>query len=286
MDGLWEAACAAAGRGWPVFPTQPGAKRPAIAEWERRASTDAGRIRCWWVRCPSANPAVATGPAGLVVVDLDDATRHGQAGCLPGALRHGAGVLARAAREAGTAVPATFAVRTPNNGVHLYFAAPAGVRLGNTQSRVGPLVDTRAHGGYVLAAGAVTSDGRYEVACEAPVRPLPDWLLHVLTPPTPVDTPVSVAQEHATAYVRAALAGEVRRVRDAVPGTRRLSLLRAAARMGRLPELDEAVITAALRAASDRHVAEGAYSLAERERAIADGVAWGRLHPRRISHFS
>src|SRR4051812_17248894 len=60
-----------AGLGWPVFPLRPGTKRqPAVKDGEHRASTDPDRIR----RCWSAdrwNIGLATGPAGLVVVDLD-----------------------------------------------------------------------------------------------------------------------------------------------------------------------------------------------------------------------
>lgn len=276
---LVEAALAALRRGWPVFPALLGAKRPAVPDWEHRASTDPHRIARWWAEHPHANPAIATGPAGLVVLDLDDGTGHGHP-----VAGHGKHTLTLAARAAGERVPwHTYTVRTPNNGLHLYFTEPAGTPLHNTQGRLGPLVDTRARHGYVLAAGARVGEGRYEPVLDAPVAPLPHWLADALTPPEPTDTPVTVRDGDLGSYLRAALAGEAHRVRTALPGTRRFSLLRAAARMGRLPSLDEALIVETLRAASDRHVADGAYSEKERQRAISDGITWGRRHPRRIT---
>jgi Bifunctional DNA primase/polymerase, N-terminal len=64
------AALTAAERGWHVFPLVPDAKRPAVEDWEGRATTDPTRIR----RCWSAGPygvGIACGPSRLVVVDLD-----------------------------------------------------------------------------------------------------------------------------------------------------------------------------------------------------------------------
>lgn len=276
---LVEAAMAAIRRGWPVFPTRPGDKRPAVHEWERWACTDPHRIARWWAEHPHANPAIATGPAGLVVLDLDDGTGHGHP-----ARGHGKHTLARAAAAAGERVPwHTYSVRTPNNGLHLYFSEATGVELHNTHGRLGELVDTRARHGYVLAAGARIGANRYEPVVDAPVAPLPRWLAAALTPPQPTDTPVALRDGDVGAYALAALSDEARRVRTAVPGTRRYSLLRAAARMGRLPGLDNALITETLRAASNRHVTEGAYSDQERERAISDGIDWGRRHPRPIA---
>jgi Bifunctional DNA primase/polymerase, N-terminal len=62
-----------AARGWHVFPIIPGAKRPPVVDqWETRASTDPERIRRWWQHIPYSI-GIATGPSGLVVVDLDTA---------------------------------------------------------------------------------------------------------------------------------------------------------------------------------------------------------------------
>src|SRR3981081_55957 len=60
-----------AAMGWHVFPLAPGTKRqPAVKDWENRATTDPDRIRRCWT-ADRWNIGVATGPSGLVVVDLD-----------------------------------------------------------------------------------------------------------------------------------------------------------------------------------------------------------------------
>jgi hypothetical protein len=73
-------------------------------------------------------------------------------------------VLAQLAAEADAPVPAdTFTVETPGGGRHLYFWAPLGVELRNTQARLGWRIDTRADG--VVAAVGVSS--RASVLIEA-----------------------------------------------------------------------------------------------------------------------
>ena len=64
-------------RGWHVFPITPGAKKPPVIDrWETRASTDPDQIHRWWRHIPHSI-GIATGPSGLVVVDLDT-RKHGQ----------------------------------------------------------------------------------------------------------------------------------------------------------------------------------------------------------------
>ena len=60
-----------AAMGWHVFPLAPMTKRqPAVKDWENRATTDPDRIRRCWA-ADRWNIGIATGPSGLVVVDLD-----------------------------------------------------------------------------------------------------------------------------------------------------------------------------------------------------------------------
>ncbi|WP_442941146.1 bifunctional DNA primase/polymerase [Nocardia sp. NBC_00403] len=65
-----------AGRGFHIFPLHPGSKVPAIKHWEDAATRDLDRIQRWWRRWPADNIAVACGPSGLHVLDLD--TSHDQ----------------------------------------------------------------------------------------------------------------------------------------------------------------------------------------------------------------
>ncbi len=233
---LVDDAQAAAGRGWRVFPLVPGRKQPrkAATDWETSATTSPERIARWWAGHPADNVAVATGPSGLVVVDLDvprpgDTPPPPWAGCASGA-----DVLDRLARSAGAHVPATFTVATPSGGRHLYYAAPGGAPLRNTSGRAGWKVDTRAAGGYVVAAGSELPAGRYELVDDRPPVALPGWLARLLAPPTPARPPAPRRPpSRRRGYVAAALAGEVARVLDAGPGARNDALNRAAWNLGR-----------------------------------------------------
>jgi bifunctional DNA primase/polymerase-like protein len=125
-------------RGWHVFPITPGAKKPPVVDrWEARASTDPDQINRWW-HAPFTI-GIATGPSGLVVVDLDTA-KPGEA--VPGrwaalGISSGTGVLRALARQHDTTITPTYAVTTPSGGWHLYYTAPAGAQLRNTQAVIG-----------------------------------------------------------------------------------------------------------------------------------------------------
>ncbi|MFF9677585.1 bifunctional DNA primase/polymerase, partial [Streptomyces eurythermus] len=189
---LLRAALDAAERGWHVFPLRPGTKRPALhgektctrtgpcaaghRKWEQRATTDPDRIRAAWSRAPF-NVGIAAGPSGLVVVDLDTPEHKGSSDVPCGAATFGA-----LCERAGHTVPTTYRVRTASGGTHLYFTAPAGVQLPNTAGTVAKSVDTRAVGGYVVAAGSIVPAGRYEALNAAVAAPLPGWLLNILRP--------------------------------------------------------------------------------------------------------
>ncbi|MGY4103932.1 bifunctional DNA primase/polymerase [Nocardia sp. R16R-3T] len=83
----------------------------------------------------------------------------------------------------------TFTVVTPG-GLPLYFRAPAGFELRNTAGRLGRLIDTRAHGGYVVAPGSIVGARRYRILRDKQVVELPRWLVHRLMPaPSPTATP-------------------------------------------------------------------------------------------------
>ena len=69
---LLRAALAYAGRGVPVFPCEPGAKRPLTRNGHWDATTDRRAIERWWRRQPSANIGLPTGKkSGIVVLDVD-----------------------------------------------------------------------------------------------------------------------------------------------------------------------------------------------------------------------
>ncbi|MCX4455255.1 bifunctional DNA primase/polymerase [Streptomyces sp. NBC_01728] len=241
---LLAAALSAAGRGWHVFPLRPGTKRPALhgeaacprtgacagghRKWEQRATTDPDRIRATWSRGPF-NVGIATGPSGLLVVDLDMPKDNSNGDAPDGAATFGA-----LCERTGHAVPDTYRTRTASGGQHLYFAAPAGARLANTAGTIAPLVDTRAWGGYVVAAGSITPAGPYEAISGPEAVSLPSWLLSILKPaPKPVQAPPVPVTVQSRRYADTALGNEVRNVSGAQLGQREARLFRAARAMGR-----------------------------------------------------
>ncbi|MGW1034831.1 bifunctional DNA primase/polymerase [Streptomyces antibioticus] len=241
---LLSAALDAAARGWPVIPLRPGGKRPALhgessctgrgecaaghRKWEQRATTDPDRIRTAWAAGPF-NVGIATGPAGLLVVDLDVPKGKGSSDAPCGATTFKA-----LCERAGHAVPATYRVRTASGGAHLYFTAPDGVRLTNTQDLLGPHIDTRAGGGYVVAPGSTTTAGAYEVTDPAPVAPLPGWLLTLLRPAPGPARPLTLAvPRNANRCATVALEREQARIEQAPEGMRERTLFEAARALGR-----------------------------------------------------
>jgi len=162
-----------ASRGWAVFPLAPGTKRPAIREWEHRATTDPKRIKGCWYAGAGYGIGIATGPSRLVVLDLDPADTADEP--------DGAGGLAALTAARGVQLAATFTVTTPRGGTHLYYRTPPGVRLRNTAGTLAPHVDTRAEGGYVVAPGTILPNGGYELLDDTNPPELPAWLVQALT---------------------------------------------------------------------------------------------------------
>lgn len=242
-SALLPAALDAAARGWPVHPLVPDGKRPALhgeractgrghcagghVKWEQRATTDRARIECCWA-VAAFNVGIATGPAGLVVVDLDMPKTKDSSDTPSGVTTFQA-----LCERAGQPVPATRTVRTARGGQHLYFLAPDGIRLHNTQNLLGPNIDTRAWGGNVVAPGSITPDGIYEVILDAPVAELPAWLLTALTP-APAPAPVRLAPPRfGNRLANAVLERETAAVANSQEGGRNTQLLTSARAVGR-----------------------------------------------------
>ncbi|GAA4874353.1 bifunctional DNA primase/polymerase [Pseudonocardia benzenivorans] len=304
--GLLAAALDAAGRGWPVFPLHPATKRPALhghtrcpgtgpcagadghRGWEQRATTDPDRINAAWAAGRAFNIGLATGPAGLVVIDCDTQRDPDEA---PPAEWAGAGggldVLRRLADQAG-ALPATFTVATPSGGTHFYYRAPAGAELRNTAGLLGWKIDTRAHGGYVVAAGSTTPAGAYTVTDARDPVELPGWLFARLRPPPPPAIPagpIRTGTGRRARYLDAALRAETARVHDAPASQRNASLYVAAVALGQLVaggSLTEPEARAVLTSAAARHLALRAYSPRQAEQTITSGLRAGAKRPRRI----
>ncbi|MET8632837.1 bifunctional DNA primase/polymerase [Streptomyces sp. NPDC004680] len=289
MSGdLLTAALEAAGRGWHVFPLRPGGKPPALhgersctrtgecarghLKWEQRATTNPDRIRTAWSRAPF-NVGIATGPSGLLVVDLDVPKDNGSSDAPDGATTFGA-----LCERAGHTVPDTYRTRTPSGGGHLYFTAPSGVRLPNTAGTVADSVDTRAWGGYVVAAGSITPAGRYEALCDRLAAPLPEWLHTILKPaPKPPQGPSEALAGQSRRYADVALSNEAQNVATAQHGAREAALFRAARALGRFVawgDLPRHVVEQALQEAGEA----GGLSASECRSTLRSALNWSITH--------
>jgi len=157
MTSLLDAALAHAAAGFHVFPCVPNGKTPAVKGGFTLSTTNPDTIREWWEKNPDYNIGIATGLSGLLVVDLDD--KNGKTGSETWATLPG--------------TPQTYEVRTPSGGRHLYFD---GEGRSTSESALGPGIDTRGRGGYVLAPPSVVGGRHYEVASGSDIAPLPQWL--------------------------------------------------------------------------------------------------------------
>jgi hypothetical protein len=306
------AAMAATEHGWRVFPLRAGSKHPALhgtdrcpgtgdcrdghrTPEQRAVATLSGRDRNGW-RVKGWNVAIATGPSGLLVVDLDvpkpeDKPRPDAWNML--GINEGRDVFAVVCEQAGQPVPwDTYTVRTPSGGTHLYFTAPQGVQLRNTGGDrgrgLGWKVDTRAWGGHVVAPGSVVDGQPYSVENDTAPRPLPQWLRERLTPPTlpkAPTAPVARVQGRRRAFLQAALDGEVKRVTSA-QSERNWALYHASVALGQLVaggSLSEQDVRATLLAAAAGHIADGAYSERQAHLTITSGLRAGAARPRRVA---
>ena len=134
-----------AAKGLPVFPLQPGGKKPLPgSNGFKDATTDVDKIKELWAAHPDANIGMPTGiQSGLWVLDIDGPVGSASLTELEGEL----GVL-----------PETRDQATGGGGTH-YFFEWTGREVRNKQA-LRPGVDVRGEGGYVVVAPSVHASGR------------------------------------------------------------------------------------------------------------------------------
>jgi hypothetical protein len=282
-QALSRAAHQLADQGFKVFPLVPGRKVPAVEDWEAAATTNHLTIARTWQQTPW-NIGVATGPSGLLVVDLDlpkTADDKPPAAWATQDAATGADVLALIAADHHTTLPATHEVATASGGRHLYFTQPHDQQLPNSAGRIGWKIDTRGHGGYVVGSGSVIGHRHYTTSCNLLPCPLPGWITQLLTTSAPAtaSTRPAPAQRHTDAYAQAALTGELDKLLAATEGRRNHALNAAAFALGQLVTaglLDQTTTRNELATAATRI----GLPQAEANRTITSGLTAGARHPR------
>jgi hypothetical protein len=147
----------------------PG-KHPRTYTGLKEATTDITQILKWFRQNPDANVGGITGEvSGVLVVDVDPKSG-------------GDLTLTDLIDAYGDEWLETRQVRTGSGGFHFFYEYPKGLDLRNTAGKIGPGIDTRANGGYVVLPSSLHTSGKhYELIDDARPRPLPEWLLERLT---------------------------------------------------------------------------------------------------------
>jgi len=265
---------------WPVFACAAN-KRPVTEHGLKDATTDPATVAEMFRRPGAAMIGVPTGRAsGFFAVDLD--VKNGGAGLeWLEANRH--------------RLPRTRTHRTQSGGLHLLFAMPAHRAIRNSASKIGPGVDVRGDGGYVV----VPPSAGYSIADDAMPAEPPEWLLDLLDPPRPAEPPRAPARlrddGRGSPYALAALSEECDAILTAGFGSQEHTLNAAALKMGALAaggEIDAAYARESLISAGNGMASQPGREpwtpqevQAKVERAFRDGMARPRnAPPREVRH--
>ena len=156
-------------RGFEVFPLAVGSKKPPKgSNGLTDATSDVAQIAEWCREHPLANIGLRTGPgSGICAIDLDP---------LKGGFDS-----ERRLRAEGKTWPETPIQRTRSGGRHIILQHHPLIVTGS--DRLGPGVDFRARGGYIVAAPSIVGGKRYSWLTWPPggPAPVPQWLLDHLT---------------------------------------------------------------------------------------------------------
>lgn len=213
--------------GWKVLVLAAGSKVPAIKGGAgfKDATDDSATVDKWAKTYPKANIGVATGSSsGIIVIDIDP--RNG-----------GFDSVAKLAGK-GMVFPPAPEARTGNNGRHLIFAYNPSIKA--SKDRLGPGIDVKTDGGYIVAAPSVIAKsdsgpgGEYRWVRE-PVKSLPRlpaWAIEALRPKA---RPVPKFERVATSdTARRSLEGMASRLAGSAKGHRNNLLNWAAYTAGQL----------------------------------------------------
>lgn len=144
---LLDAALRYASLGWEVFPLAARSKVPRRgSRGLLDATSDAETVREWWSKDPNANIGLNVGRSGLVCVDVDP--RH-----------NGDATWSELVSELGEEVSRTVASATGGGGSHFLYRRN-GKPVRSVDGALGPGVDTKSEGGYIVLPPSIHPNGR------------------------------------------------------------------------------------------------------------------------------
>ncbi len=143
--------------GFKVFPIKKGGKTPALkGSWKKHGTKDKVKISSWVKKGYNLAGIV---PDGIIIIDADE--KNGGFKSL---------------QNLGLNYTNTTVVASPN-GYHIYYnfkdiKSLEGLR--QTTNTLGPGVDIRIKGGYIVVAGSTRPDGDYDFLYEQGIKKLED----------------------------------------------------------------------------------------------------------------
>jgi Bifunctional DNA primase/polymerase, N-terminal/Primase C terminal 1 (PriCT-1) len=221
----------------------------------RDASSDAKTVESWFQEA-RINVGIATGAvSGIVVLDIDP--RH-----------DGDETVAVLEQEQGP-LPHTWRFMTGGGGEHILFRHP-GAPVSNSAGKIGPGIDVRADGGYIVAPPSQHISGRpYAISVDhhpddVQLANLPAWLLRRLLPESAATKPAPEPARDWRSTVSAVIAeGERNRtlaslsghlLRNRINPWVALDLLQAWNRTHCCPPLAETEVLATVRSIARREI--------------------------------
>ncbi|MGI9071023.1 MAG: VapE domain-containing protein [Bryobacteraceae bacterium] len=155
--------------GWPVLPLN--GKLPITERGSKDATTDVELIQRWWAKWPKANVGIATGH-NFFALDVD--------------IKSSGDETIEALEAKHGKLPDTIQQITGSGGRHFLFRLPVYKAIKNSASKIGPGLDIRGEGGYIVAEPSIhpvtkhpyAFDGLKEIE-EQELLEAPDWLLEL-----------------------------------------------------------------------------------------------------------
>lgn len=157
-------------------------KHPAVA-WARyqRTAATPDQIRAWFEGpYVSYGVGIVTGAvSGFIVVDVDEG---------PGKV---GGETLNDLQFLNGDLPFTVMARTGGGGRHVFLSHPRDIWVTTGRNVLGPGVDVRGDGGFIVASPSMHESGRLYLWDEAahprvtPIAPAPAWLLEMVEAPPP-----------------------------------------------------------------------------------------------------
>lgn len=165
--------------GWAIFPLYTRTSwSPITGNGHKAATNDEDQLEKWIKAHPTANYGVVPMLSGLVVVDLDRNHADGADGVsawLELLKQHNDGKAIR-----------TFTVKTPGDGLHLYFLDPGFSTDNKPKGKPANGIDIK-YDGFVCGPGSIRDErtrdnastqlgGEYKIASHCPPAEMPEWL--------------------------------------------------------------------------------------------------------------